>query len=107
MWVYDLETLRFLAVNDAAVAHYGYARDEMLAMTIKEIRPAQDVPRLLEDVTRVVRGEIDPLTWNADVWTHQKKDGTLFEVEVRSSSVSFGGRSDRSTRRIFSMMFGA
>lgn len=39
MWVYDLETLNFLAVNDAAVAHYGYTRDEFLRMSIMDIGP--------------------------------------------------------------------
>ena len=46
MWVYDLATLRFLAVNDAAVRHYGYSRSEFLDMTIKDIRPAEDLKRL-------------------------------------------------------------
>ena len=47
MWVYDFDTLRFLAVNDAALEHYGYTRDEFLGMTIADIRPADDIPRLL------------------------------------------------------------
>ena len=46
MWVYDLETLRFLAVNAAAVRHYGYTREEFLALTIKDIRPPEDIPAL-------------------------------------------------------------
>ena len=50
MWVYDAESLAFLAVNDAAVRHYGYSREEFLAMTIKDIRPPEDVPQLLADV---------------------------------------------------------
>ena len=41
MWVYDLETLRFRAVNTAAIAHYGYSRDEFLAMSIAETRPTR------------------------------------------------------------------
>ena len=48
MWVYDLTTLRFLAVNDAAVRHYGYSRTEFLEMTIKDIRPPEDI-QLLEN----------------------------------------------------------
>jgi PAS domain S-box-containing protein len=44
MWAYDLETLTFLAVNDAAIRHYGYSREEFLSMTIADIRPAEDVP---------------------------------------------------------------
>ncbi len=49
MWIYDLETLAFLAVNEAAVEYYGYTRDEFLAMTIAEIRPTEDVPTLMEN----------------------------------------------------------
>ena len=61
MWVYDAESLAFLAVNDAAIRHYGYSREEFLAMTIKDIRPPEDVPRLLADVVgrrrpRLARG---------------------------------------------------
>ena len=50
MWVYDAQTLRFLAVNEAAVRHYGYTRQEFLAMTITDIRPREDVETLLADL---------------------------------------------------------
>lgn len=56
MWVYDMQTLRFLEVNDAAIAHYCYTRDEFLQMTIAEIRPAQDVPQMLDSVEQGLRG---------------------------------------------------
>lgn len=52
MWVYDVETLAFLAVNQAAVRHYGYPRGEFLAMTIAEIRPPEDVPAVIDEVAR-------------------------------------------------------
>lgn len=52
MCVYDLGTLAFLEVNDAAVAKYGYRRDEFLALRITDIRPPEDVPTLLADVAR-------------------------------------------------------
>ncbi len=88
MWVYDLETLRFLAVNDAATADYGYTRDEFLAMTIQEIRPKEDLPQLFEEITRVTRGE----RTQALTWRHLHKNGTLVHVEVKGSGCSFGGR---------------
>ena len=47
MWVYDAATLRFLAVNSAALRQYGYTREEFLAMTLKDIRPDEEVDRLL------------------------------------------------------------
>ena len=87
MWVYDLETLRFLAVNDAAVAHYGYTREDFQSMTIRDIRPAEDIQRLLENVARVTTG-VD----NAGVWRHRKKDGTVISVEITSHTVDFEGR---------------
>ena len=87
MWVYDLTTLRFLAVNDAAVRHYGYSRAEFLDMTIKDIRPPEDV-RLLEDYIAPENGEIA----HAGEWRHRKKDGTDINVEITSNRLTFGGR---------------
>ncbi len=87
MWVYDLETLRFLAVNEAAERHYGYSRDEFLAMTIKDIRPDEDVPALLQNVARVTSG-LD----SAGVWRHLRRDGSQILVEITSHTVDFGGR---------------
>ena len=46
MWVFDAETLEFLAVNDAAIRHYGYSREEFLSMNIMDIHPAEDAPGL-------------------------------------------------------------
>ncbi|MDZ4252435.1 MAG: PAS domain S-box protein [Sulfuritalea sp.] len=87
MWVYDQETLAFLAVNDAAIAHYGYGRDEFLAMTIEDIRPAQDVPALLAALERSREGLNE-----SGVWRHCRKDGSVILVEIASHSLDFGGR---------------
>jgi PAS domain S-box-containing protein len=87
MWVYDLKTLAFLAVNDAAAEHYGYSREEFLSMTLKDIRPAEDIPALLDNVSKVTEG-ID----KAGVWKHRKKEGTLIDVEITSHSLIFGGK---------------
>jgi PAS domain S-box-containing protein len=86
MWVYDLATLRFLAVNDTAIRHYGYSREEFLGMTIKDIRPAEDVPALLADVAT---NRSTPYV--TSIWRHRKKDGTLIDVEVTSHEFQFGG----------------
>src|ERR1044071_5818353 len=88
MWVYDLTTLRFLAVNDAAVRHYGYSRSEFLEMTIKDIRPAEDV-KLLEAYLASENGQVA----DAGEWRHRKKDGTVINVDITSSRLTFGGRS--------------
>lgn len=86
MWVYDLETLRFLAVNDAAVRHYGYSREEFLRMTIADIRPLEDVPALLENVSHVTEG-VD----EAGVWRHRRADGSIIFVEITSHTLDFDG----------------
>ena len=87
MWVYDLATLRFLAVNDAAVRHYGYSRAEFLEMTIKDIRPAEDVP-LLENYLHSENAGTD----HAGEWRHRKKDGTIINVDITANRLTFGGR---------------
>jgi PAS domain S-box-containing protein len=87
MWIYDLETLAFLDVNDAAVQHYGYSREEFLSMSIKDIRPQKDIPLLLENISKVTKG-LDI----AGTWTHLKKDGTLIHVEIVSHTLTFAGR---------------
>lgn len=87
MWVYDPGTLSFLSVNDAAIYHYGYSREEFLSMTIKDIRPPEDVPVLLDNVSRVTSG-LDA----AGVWRHRKKDGSIIFVEITSHTITFKGR---------------
>ena len=90
MWIYDCETLHFLLVNDAAIEHYGYSRDEFLAMTIKDIRPAEDVPRLLKSTRSRV-----PTKGKVDVWRHRKKDGQILDVEISAHNFNFRGRAAR------------
>jgi PAS domain S-box-containing protein len=87
MWVYDVETLRFLAVNDAAVRRYGYSRSEFLSMTIMDIRPPEDV-QLLADHLAARTAEVD----HAGQWRHRKQDGTIINVEITANRLSFGGR---------------
>ncbi len=87
MWVYDSETLRFLAVNEAAVAHYGYSRDTFLGFTLKDIRPPEDVPALLANLARN-----ETHTHDAGVWRHRKNDGTLIAVEITGHPCIWEGR---------------
>ena len=88
MWVYDPETLRFLAVNDAAIYHYGYSRDEFLSMTIRDIRPPEDIARLDDNLRLPVVTPID----DPGIWRHRTKDGKVSYVHVTSHEVPFGGR---------------
>ena len=85
MWIYDLDTLKFLEVNHAAVVNYGYSRDEFLSMTLKDIRPKEDIDTLLKDL------ELTRKVYNsAGEWRHVKKNGELMCVEVVSYSIFFG-----------------
>src|SRR5580704_3197147 len=86
-WVFDRETLRFLAVNVAAVRKYGYSCDEFLAMTIKDIRPPEDVPLLLDDIGGVREGNE-----SVGIWRHRRKDKTIIDVEITSYALKFAGR---------------
>jgi PAS domain S-box-containing protein len=87
MWIYDLETLTFLDVNDAAVQRYGYSEEEFLSMTIRNIRPPEDIPALLENIAKVTKG-LDI----AGTWRHIKKDGALIHVEIISHTLTFMGK---------------
>jgi PAS domain S-box-containing protein len=87
MWVFDRETLDFLAVNEAAVRHYGFSRREFFGMTIKDLRPEEDIPDLLKDLSEAREG-ISPLK----AWRHRKKDGTVIDVAITSHGIKFRGK---------------
>ena len=86
MWVFDRATLRFLAVNNAAIRKYGYSREEFESMTIVDIRPAEDLPRLLRAVAHHAPGREE-----SGYWTHIDKSGRAFTVHVHTNSVSWQG----------------
>ena len=85
MWVFDEETLAFVEVNRAAVAAYGYSRDEFLRMDITQIRPPEDIVPLLQ---RIREGAAAP----ARTWKHVTKGGGVIDVEVVSNRITIGGR---------------
>ncbi|MGQ0641212.1 MAG: PAS domain S-box protein [Gemmatimonadaceae bacterium] len=89
-WVFDRETLQLLAVNEAAMKHYGYSREEFLAMTIADLRPADDVPYLRQAINN-----IDDPRFQGGTWRHLKKDGTIIEVETSGHSLDIDGRPTR------------
>jgi len=83
MWVYDAQTLRFLAVNEAAVAHYGYAEKDFLAMTVLELRPSDEAAR--------------PGGWEPgkELSRHLRSNGEEIEVRVSTQAIRFGDRDAR------------
>ena len=90
VWVYDLDTLRFLAVNEAAVQRYGYSGEEFLSMTIKDVRPETDLPALMENLAKP--GSDFEMSGN---WQHRRRDGSIMDVEITSRQISFDGRPAR------------
>jgi PAS domain S-box-containing protein len=90
MWVCERETLRYLAVNDAAVARYGYSRAEFLVMSARDIRPPEDVPALM--AASIQRS--DELQGRG-VWRHRWKDGSIRLVEVSVRDLDYDGRKAR------------
>jgi PAS domain S-box-containing protein len=87
LWIYDKKTLQFLAVNNAAIAKYGYSKEEFLSMTIADIRPKEDIPVLLEEV-----GKVKPVYTNHKrYWRHLKKNGDVLYVNISGHGILHNG----------------
>ncbi|MGZ5449721.1 MAG: PAS domain S-box protein [Thermoanaerobaculia bacterium] len=89
MWIYDYDTLRFTDVNDAAVRHYGYSRSEFLRMTIRDIRPREELEKM-ETALKTATPRRGPSHFR-----HLRKDGTVIDVEITSFEFVSGGRRSR------------
>ena len=86
-FVFDQETLRFLAFNQAAVQEYGYSREELLLLTSKDILPPGELPAFIRRLSEFPLGPPQGTTWK-----HQKKDGTIIDVEITRLPLLFAGR---------------
>ena len=87
MWMYDPGTLRFLDVNEAAVAQYGYTREEFLAMTLRDIRPPEEQEHLDVAIRESAR---HPGPYHG-VFQHRRRDGTLVDVDITAQDVEHQG----------------
>ncbi|HKW89973.1 MAG TPA: PAS domain S-box protein [Candidatus Acidoferrales bacterium] len=90
VWVYDSDTLAILDVNQSAIQSYGYSHEEFISLTIKDIRPPEDVPNLLENITKSQW----PLEQRG-VWRHRRKLGSTIDVEVVSHPLIYSGKQAR------------
>lgn len=86
-WIFDLATLRFLEVNQAAVDQYGYSREEFLTMSILDVRPPED----RETIRRTVLGAANGQPTLLPVHRHKRKDGTIFHVQAHGARLEFDG----------------
>ncbi len=89
MWVFDLETGRFLTVNEAAIRHYGYTRADFERMTIWDLREAEDHGKLRDHL------QVTPVLSEVARWRHRKADGAYITVEVVGHAIVFDGRPAR------------
>lgn len=92
LWIFDPETLEYHDVNDAAIRHYGYSREEFLNMKISDIRPHEDIKKLKESVAKVNEN-----TYFSDNWKHRKKNGQIISVEISSNPITLDGHNYRLT----------
>ena len=90
MWIYDVETLDFLEVNEAALNYYGYSQEEFLSMNLRDVHPESEITKLLLDIETT-----DTQISQTYDWIHKKKDGELIPVEVASYPIIFNQRNAR------------
>jgi len=90
MWIYDFDTLNFLEVNQAAVDHYGYSKEEFQSMNLKDIRPSDNLPIFYESVERAKLSES-----SVEESKHIKKNGEIIDVEVTAHSVEYNNKKAR------------
>lgn len=90
MWIYDLNSLNFLIVNEAAVKNYGYSSNEFLNMSLMDIRPSEDIPSLLSNILNS-----STISQESGVWRHKKKNGEIIFAKINSHKVSYNGKEAR------------
>jgi two-component system cell cycle sensor histidine kinase/response regulator CckA len=83
-WLYDPASLVILAVNNAAVEHYGHSREEFMAMTMNDLRLPEEIGRVA-----VLQSTL-PEHHHAGIWRHRKKDGTVMDVDIYTHEVILG-----------------
>jgi PAS domain S-box-containing protein len=90
-WIFDVDSLRFLEVNQAAIEFYGYSRDEFLSMKILDIRPKEEITFLREGLGRIKENKKQLQR----IWKHHKKNGEIIYVEIRASNFFYDNRPAR------------
>lgn len=96
-WIFDIDTLQFLLVNDAACENYGYTREEFLSMTIRDIRPLEDIPILEETLNNTfIKGQDE----RSRVLRHLKKNGEIIYVKIKAKFITFEGKKVRLVKSV-------
>lgn len=92
MWLFNFNSLKFIAVNDAAIKHYGYSKEEFLKMRLTDIRPRKEISKFIKYYNKVISGKRQYKSYNAGVWKHKKKNGEVIDVEITRTPVTFEGK---------------
>ena len=91
MWVFNIETMKFLAVNEASVQHYGYTQKEFLSMSLQDMRLEEDIPTFLSEYHRWT----EPHVYRIGIKRHRKKDGTMIWVDLTARDIRFQDQNAR------------
>ena len=90
VWIYDLETLAFLDVNEATLEHYGYTREEAMLMTVMDIHPPETLEETRTRIQHVKTGGLGTETKRCS--THRTKNGVVITVELFCRTITWEGR---------------
>ena len=88
-WIYHLQTYQIIDVNLAAEKHYGYSRNEFLSMNIRALHPVSELPKLQHTHTEIAK--MEGVMYFGTV-NHQKKDGTIIQVDVTGQRIQYDGQ---------------
>ena len=91
MIVYELGPLAILDVNSAFIAHYGYSREELLSMTLRDLRTPEEIKKLND----LFLYEVKPGLSHTNLSRHRKKSGELIDVLTKGNSITYKGKEAR------------
>lgn len=94
MYVFELESLAFLDVNDAFIKHYGYTYDEIFKMTVLQIRPEDEIPFFEKGI---LSDSKDNRNVNLGIHKHLKKNGEIIQVDIQSNFIQYKGKDAKIT----------
>ncbi len=89
MWIFDIETFKFISVNEAAIRHYGYSEEEFLNMTILDLRPKEDIYEFLLAFKKM---DTELGSISSGKFKHKKKNGDIIDVDTRGYIIEFDGK---------------
>ncbi|HWA05614.1 MAG TPA: PAS domain S-box protein [Ignavibacteria bacterium] len=91
MWIFDFESMKILAVNDAAIKHYGYSESEFLDLKLTDFRPKREQEKYLKYREGIIKEKKQKRSFFAGIWKHRKKSGELIDVEITRTPLNFEG----------------